>query len=64
MDGDLGARDEFMNNYKLNLQRRMEPGVANAVGNDDLPAMQSNQNKKRSNIANQIVGKGAGFKQI
>lgn len=60
--GNLGARDEFLDNYKLNLQRRMEPGVANEVGNDDLPAF--NADRKRSNIAGQVVGKGAGFRQF
>ena len=66
MAGDLGARDEFMNNYKLNLQRRMEPGVANAVGNDDLPPMEGapDMDKKRSKIAADIVGKKAGFGQV
>ena len=65
MAGNLGARDEFMDNYKLNLQRRMEPGVAHAVGNDDLPKMQEQQTKqKRSKIAADIVGKGAGFGQV
>ncbi len=59
--GNLDARDEFMQNYSLNLQRRMEPGVANEVGNDDLPALNNN---KKSFIAGQVVGKGAGFKQI
>jgi hypothetical protein len=38
MAGDLGARDEFLSNYKLNLQRRMQPDQK--AGNDDLPAIQ------------------------
>ena len=59
--GNLDARDEFMQNYSLNLQRRMEPGVANRVGNDDLPALDDN---KKSFIAGQVVGKGAGFRQV
>ncbi len=59
--GNLDARDEFMENYSLNLQRRMEPGVANKVGNDDLPALDDN---KKSFIAGQVVGKGAGFRQF
>lgn len=65
MAGDLGARDEFLENYKLNLQRRMEPGVAHKVGNDDLPALQQKEaQQKRSKIAADIVGKGAGFNQL
>ena len=38
MAGDLGARDKFMENYKFNLQKRLEPGVANKTGNDKLNA--------------------------
>jgi len=66
MAGNLGARDEFLDNYKLNIQRRMEPGVANAVGNDDLPPMEGapDMDKKRSKIAADIVGKKAGFGQV
>ena len=38
MAGDLGARDKFMENYKFNVKKRMEPGVANKTGNDKLNA--------------------------
>ena len=63
MAGDLGARDEFLSNYKLNLQRRLEPGQK--AGNDDLPAIQQDQaQQKRTKIAADIVGKGAGFNQF
>ncbi len=65
MAGNLDARDEFLQNYSLNLQRRMEPGTAYKVGNDDLPAIQAQgAQSKRSKIAADMVGKGAGFKQF
>ena len=65
MAGNLDARDEFLQNYSLNLQRRMEPGTAYEVGNDDLPAIQAQgAQTKRSKIAAEMVGKGAGFKQF
>ena len=56
MAGDLNARDEFMENYKFNVKKRMEPGVAHSTGNDKLGAGPD----KISNIASSIVGKNAG----
>ncbi len=90
MAGDLGARDKFMDNYKFNVKKRMEPGVANKTGNDNLNATvpqnvlgkpsdyavrrtqeredltnsYAQKNKKVSTIANDIVGKGAGFYSV
>lgn len=67
MAGNLGARDEFLNNYKLNVKRRMEPGVAQSVGNDDLPPMDKSLTDPKvradrpSKIAADIIGKGAGY---
>ncbi len=45
MAGDLTARDEFMENYKFNVKKRMEPGVANEYGNDALKAQSKGQNQ-------------------
>ena len=66
MSGNLGARDQFMNNYKLNLQKRMEPGTARTTGADDLWPTQPDPTpiNKTSKIAKDIVGKGAGFGPI
>lgn len=69
MAGDLNARDDFMENYKFNVKKRMEPGVAHAVGNDKLNAGPTGGNvlggqSKVSKIANDIVGKGAGYQSV
>ena len=90
MAGDLGARDTFLNDFKAKLKKRMEPGVANETGNDNLNAFVpepvlnkpsdyatsrsqerldltdsfAQKNMKVSKIADDIVGKGAGFYSV
>ena len=90
MAGDLGARDNFMENYKFNVKKRMEPGVAHKTGNDklnasvpqnvlgkpsdyatsrtqereDLTNSYAQKTKKVSKIADDIVGKSAGFYSV
>ena len=90
MAGDLGARDKFMENYKFNVKKRMEPGVAHKTGNDklnatvpenvlgkpsdyatsrtqereDLTDSFAQKKLKLSNIATDLVGKGAGFQSV
>ena len=55
MMGDLSAQDEFMDNYKLNLQSRMKPGK---------PDRTSAKPPGPSKLAQDVVGKGAGFKEL
>ena len=70
MMGDMSAQDEFvqsinstddtpadgfMSNYKLNLQSRMRPGK---------PDRTSPKPPGPSNLAQGVVGKGAGFKEL
>ena len=90
MAGDLGARDKFMENYKFNVKKRMEPGVAHETGSDklnadvpqnvlgmpsdyatsrvqereDLTDSFAQKTKKVSAIADDIVGKNAGFYSV
>ena len=60
--GNLGARQQFMDNYKLNLQKRMEPGTADEYGADDLgPNAFTSKEERGSKIASAIVNKNAGF---
>mgnify|MGYP003116202484 CR=1 FL=1 len=70
--GNLGARQQFLDNYKLNLQRRLEPGTADKYGGDDLgpsfdgadslgPDAITPPAERKSKIAADIVNKGAGF---
>jgi hypothetical protein len=68
--GNLDSRQDFMDMYKLNLQKRMEPGTAgefgadqlNMHGHNEINAMRDEQ--KTSKIAADIVGKGAGFQSV
>ena len=48
MAGDLKARDDFMENYKFNVKKRMEPGVAYKTGNDALSAEVKGSNQLAS----------------
>ena len=60
--GNLGARQKFMDSYKLNLQKRMEPGTADEYGADDLgPNAFTSKEERGSQIASAIVNKNAGF---
>tara|TARA_X000001388_G_C2195591_1_gene109221 strand:- start:16 stop:582 length:567 start_codon:yes stop_codon:yes gene_type:complete len=48
--GESTREEDYMNNYKLNLQKRLTPGTNTKVGSNPV-----------SNIAKDVTGKGAGF---
>jgi hypothetical protein len=63
MAGDLNARDEFMENYKFNVKKRLEPGVAHETGNDALTAEFQGTNRLASSPDDQRRAKTDSFAQ-
>ena len=63
MAGDLNARDKFMEDYKFNVKKRMEPGVANEYGNDALKAEFEGSNQLASSPDDQRRAKTDSFAQ-